>query len=898
MAAALAERAGRLNQPADLIAALEILEQALTKAPETPWLLFNRALLLEKLQLLTLARHAWDRYIDAEPGSPWAVEARAHVTRIDEHVGTHAEPVNEHLMMAAEEVNAGALADLAGRYPREAREFAVEVALVRWGQATLAGQHADAERWLSAGQILGEELARLGGDRTALEAAEKIAVAGSRSPDRRELALAHDLYGRGHRLYQQRDYPKATPLLSQALTLLTSAASPVAGWARLDLGAIELHNNQNKKAVTRLSALLGRCEIKRRPSLCGRTAWALGLGLFRLGRLPEALGAHRTAAAAFLLSRESDSHAAALGLIAEALRELGDTPAAWDHRYRGLRVLGGQTRHRSSHNLLWEAGDAALEEGYPLVADLFANEDVVLFSEGQDRLLALESHFRRAVFRRGRFPAHVVLADLEKAKAISSELPVSPLLPRIEADVQLTLAEMAAMRRPETAEAVIRESLTFFRSHGLVLREAATLLTRARIRKANNSILQAHDDLESAVKLFENQREQLGQGGDRRLYSDTWQGIYDELIELAAEEPDGEQRALRLLESSRDGVDPILSAETTSNVILTYAVTPRALYRFQIENNDLQLERLAISREDLAVQVRRFADALRVGARADFAAAELTRLLMPKGLAAGGRLCFVPDRELSGVPFSALPLPDGSGPLLIRYEVMLANSVHDCSVAEPRLAPSAFREVLLVGPPQLDRKEFALADLQGAADEIDFLRRLYPNSTLLVARQATPSALIEALPKATLLHFAGHAVAHPTDPSRSFLPLASDPSRSGTSLLSAADLAKLRLPDLELAVLSACDTFVPRTHRAESISGLVRSFLDAGARAAVGTLWNVDDGSSRELLIEFHQRFSETGNAASALRAAQLHLLHHTDPELRNPSTWAAFELIVSAKKK
>ncbi|HEX9943266.1 MAG TPA: CHAT domain-containing tetratricopeptide repeat protein [Thermoanaerobaculia bacterium] len=896
MAAVLTERAGRQNQPSDLIAALELLEEALRHKPATPWLLFNRALVLEKLQLVTQARQAWSRYLDAESGSPWMAEARIHAVGLELRVESQAEPVDELLRHASEVVNTGALVDLAELYPRESREFAVEVALVRWGEATFADRRGEAGRWLAAGRILGEELARLGGDQTVIEAARAIESAQRRSPEaERELARAHKLYGQGHRLYQKRDYPNAAPLLAEAHSVLASAGSPVAGWAEFDLGVIALHNNQNERTVAVLSPLLTDCGPARYPSLCGRTAWALGLALFRLGRLAEALGAYRTAAATFQPARERDSHAAVLGLVAETLRELGDTPSAWQHRYRALRVLGGQTRHRSSHNLLWEAGDAALEEGYPLAAELFVDEDVALFSAGEDRLLALESYFRRALFRRGRAPASVILADLNRARAISRELPSSPLLPRIEADVQLALAELAAEESLAEAETAMSRALKFFRRHKLVLREAATLLARARVRKAHGSILQAQDDLAAAVRLFENQREQLDQGADRRLYSETWQGIYDELIEFAAGRPDGAMDALSLLESSRAGTEPSLSPPGTSTVILTYAATDDALYRFRIEGGQLDLARLPASRTDLASGVRAFADALRFGVGTEPASIKLARLLIPDGLAEGARLCFVPDREIAGVPFAALPLQDGSGPLLTRHEVMLADSVNACMAADPRLAPSAFgRGILIFGSPKLDRREFPwLSDLTGATEETDSLQDFYPNATLLAGEAATAPALLKALPGVTLLHFAGHAVAHPTDSGRGFLPLAPDPTWSRASLLSGAEIAKLHLPNLELAVLSACDTFTPRPRRAEGISGLVRALLDAGARAVVGTLWKVDDRASRELLIEFHRNLRGTGDVASALRAAQLHMLRQADPRLREPSTWAAFELVV-----
>jgi CHAT domain-containing protein len=77
--------------------------------------------------------------------------------------------------------------------------------------------------------------------------------------------------------------------------------------------------------------------------------------------------------------------------------------------------------------------------------------------------------------------------------------------------------------------------------------------------------------------------------------------------------------------------------------------------------------------------------------------------------------------------------------------------------------------------------------------------------------------------------------------------------------------------------------------RAAGYTGLVGALLVAGAGGAVGTLWEVKDGDGRELMVEFHREYRRSGDAARALRQAQLHLLRSTDPAVRSPSVWAAY---------
>ena len=400
VAALLIQRAGRPGQPADFVAALEILEDAVRRTPRRTVLLFNRALALEKLQLLFLARQAWSQLVDEERNAGWDAP-RAHLERVESQIQARGEAVEELLRQAFDAGDLRRLSALAEAHPRQAREHVFEVALPAWGKAVLEGNEAEGTRRLAAALALGEELARLGGDRTAAAAVAAIAKARRRSPaDQRALARAHSLYGEARDQLRNRDYVRAAPLLTEATRLLAGSDSPLMGWCVRELGSIEFNSSRNEAAVATLTPLLGRCSLEEQPAFCGRAAWALGLALFRLGRLGEALHVYRQGAEAFQQARELDNEAATRGLIAETLRALGDTDSAWEERYRALTMLGGQNRQRSLHNVLWEGGEAALEEGYPLAADLFAAEDVAWFGGGADPVLALESHLRRALVGR------------------------------------------------------------------------------------------------------------------------------------------------------------------------------------------------------------------------------------------------------------------------------------------------------------------------------------------------------------------------------------------------------------------------------------------------------------------------------------------------------------------
>ncbi len=75
LACAYAAR-GDSSRPDDYAMALDLLERLLRSRPDDRATLFNRALVLERMQRFDDAEQAWDRYLKADPSGAWADEAR------------------------------------------------------------------------------------------------------------------------------------------------------------------------------------------------------------------------------------------------------------------------------------------------------------------------------------------------------------------------------------------------------------------------------------------------------------------------------------------------------------------------------------------------------------------------------------------------------------------------------------------------------------------------------------------------------------------------------------------------------------------------------------------------------------------------------------------------------
>ena len=120
-----------------------------------------------------------------------------------------------------------------------------------------------------------------------------------------------------------------------------------------------------------------------------------------------------------------------------------------------------------------------------------------------------------------------------------------------------------------------------------------------------------------------------------------------------------------------------------------------------------------------------------------------------------------------------------------------------------------------------------------------------------------------------------------------------DPDRDD-GLLTAEELSWLDLSEVDLVVLSACETGLGEPTAGEGMIGLRRAVRQAGASTVVCSLWQVSDEATSALVQRFFERrWVEGDSALEALRGAQLEMLRENrerDGESR-PHTWGAFVL-------
>ncbi|MBR5086255.1 MAG: CHAT domain-containing protein [Muribaculaceae bacterium] len=115
------------------------------------------------------------------------------------------------------------------------------------------------------------------------------------------------------------------------------------------------------------------------------------------------------------------------------------------------------------------------------------------------------------------------------------------------------------------------------------------------------------------------------------------------------------------------------------------------------------------------------------------------------------------------------------------------------------------------------------------------------------------------------------------------------PTNLDDGMLTAQEISQMQFNDLQLVVLSACETALGDIN-SEGVMGLQRGFKKAGAKAIIMTLWKVDDNATYLLMTEFYRNLAKGDNIATAFENARNHL--RSIEKYSSYKYWAPFILL------
>ena len=251
-------------------------------------------------------------------------------------------------------------------------------------------------------------------------------------------------------------------------------------------------------------------------------------------------------------------------------------------------------------------------------------------------------------------------------------------------------------------------------------------------------------------------------------------------------------------------------------------------------------------------------------------------------------LVFVLDGALQNVPMAALY--DGQRYLVERYAVTVASSLQ---LLNPKPLLRKPLSALIAGAtnaPSFQKEGFAPID--NVAVELSGIRKKVNRSRTMEDRAFLKKNIQSQLKKASfnIVHLATHGK-FSSNPDRTFI-------LDWEERIKVKDLDNLLRSDeqtavkpVELLVLSACETAMGDKRAALGLAGIA---IRAGASSTLATLWQVNDASTAEFMIQFYQQLHNPQiTKAEALRNAQLaFLIDSSGTDYNRPYHWAPFILV------
>lgn len=337
---------------------------------------------------------------------------------------------------------------------------------------------------------------------------------------------------------------------------------------------------------------------------------------------------------------------------------------------------------------------------------------------------------------------------------------------------------------------------------------------------------------------------------------------------------------LTIVDDATDKLEKIGEHLTSDETLLSYFKLADDWYVFVINRKGIVVHQLDLP--NIAQEIADIRHMLSSGMHTDYVAQGqmlYDRLIRPIEGRLTETLTIVPYSELHYLPFAALH--SGDAFLIEKHKLRILPSAEVATILRSTEKPKG--SLLVLGNPSRNDA----SPLPYAEDEAQQIAQIYRPSELLIGKDATLYHFIQKAHKHDILHIAAHGEFNKDQPLQSRLLLT--PSTGDTGDLTVSRLYSMEPKlNINIAVLSACETGLADIATGDELIGLQRGFLFAGADSIIGSLWRIPDQTTVYLMKHFYEGLNRQMSRAEALRYAQLETLK----KYPNKATWAAFTYI------
>ncbi len=880
--------------------------------------LFNKSLALEELAPRQ-AKESWNLYLQKDPSSPWAEEARKRLSAIPDETSlfkTDDEVLTDFLAAYRSQDNARAQ-KIHNETKGLLKESAVPLQLSRRLLiARQRGSDAEAKESLDALNFIGGFEQEQNADFFFSELADFYANA---SPSLTEpLLQAKENFATGQRLVGINNLAQAISAFEKSRDQFQKLGDECeAGVA--ENWAVQLLPDMARVSESRVrfASVIKNTEIKKFQILAIPAYYGLGMSDSHQNEISQSNKNLKTA----LRLAEAGHNAFEIQHAQEALAlgysSLGELEPAL---FYASKMLADEQLYYQNRNQYWRnkgtLADITRRLKFFATSLNLSHERLRIARESFPESNRVNETLRRLIdtaTAQRDFPA--ALNYVHESMQIAQSRGESPENTRTTAKIYLLLADL----RRETNEC--DSALTEYdKALDLFNRFPEVTDNQYQIHKGKLFCFQELDrlkdfsaELRTVLKLSEEYRQTIREDESRQAFFASEQDVFEAAAAKAIREHDNRQAfaylevsksrsLLDFVESSRSIVEvekalgpvtqPLSPAEIQGRLpdqvqLVQYAVLPDKLAIWVVTKTRFDLIEKQISAAELEKKIDAY-QALIIGngpaAEIKASGQELYQLLIPTDLAAEKQLCLVADKSLYQLAFATLVSPAGKF-LLEDHALFYSPSASVLVIAteNARRKEQVKNESLLsVGNPDFDREENSnLPDLKAAETEARTITTDYPVSNALLGSKATKESFLQAAARAEVIHFAGHFIANRQSPGNSKLLFAGGELRS-------SELGAYKLPRAKLEVMSACETGFERYDKSEGAIGIARTLLALGPPVVIATQWKVDSESTKDLMIAFHRNRKENRmSSAESLRRAQLEML--SAEKTKAPVYWAAF---------
>jgi CHAT domain-containing protein len=272
------------------------------------------------------------------------------------------------------------------------------------------------------------------------------------------------------------------------------------------------------------------------------------------------------------------------------------------------------------------------------------------------------------------------------------------------------------------------------------------------------------------------------------------------------------------------------------------------------------------------------------------------------------RLIISADGPLATFPFDALitQIPDTTE---INYNLPYLMKNHSISYAysseillHQSAVPRDGKKIIAfgyAGNDSANNVRSAMANLPGTREEIKAIEMIMENSVnqYWLEGDASENLFKQQASHFDIVHLALHGEADTTNALNSRLVFRTNADSLEDGSLYAHELYDMDLSQLDLAVLSACETGVGKQQTGEGVMSIARGFAYAGCPSLVVSLWKIDDRVSAKIMSQFYKYVKEGQSLDYALTRAKADYILNASEFNSHPFYWAAFMQVGNAQK-